>query len=58
MDKCKVTTKHSNRRTADLVLFNDNYVPANYPRPHKQIYALYYIETPPHTIRIPDPGII
>lgn len=54
--KCRLTTKYSERQTADAVIFNDKYIPTDEPRPPKQIYALYYIESPPHTSIIPVSG--
>lgn len=56
VDKCRLSTFYPDRKTADLILFFDNYVPANYPRPEKQIFALYYDESPPHTKRIRKQG--
>lgn len=56
VNNCRLTTKHSNRQTADLVLFHGYYVDIGYPRSPEQIYALYYIESPPHTSIIEYPG--
>lgn len=54
--KCRLTTKHENRPNADLVLFHEHYIDTHLPRPKNQIYALYNIESPLHTVRIPYPG--
>lgn len=60
VQKCRlVSTNHNReRRTADLVLFHEHYIKSYYQRPANQIYALYNIESPPHTARIRTPGAV
>lgn len=59
VQKCRLTTNHAReRRTADLVLFHEHYIKSHYERPTHQIYALYNIESPPHTARIRYPGAV
>lgn len=57
VNKCRLTTNHDERRTADLVIFRDHYVPTQYSRPSQQIYAFYTWESPHHAItQVPYPG--
>lgn len=56
VDKCRLTNRFSERNYADLILFNEKYVATNDPRPKNQIYALYIMESPPHTPSISYPG--
>lgn len=59
VQKCRLTTNHAReRRTADLVLFHEHYIKSYHPRPANQVYALYNIESPPHTARIRHPGAV
>lgn len=59
VQKCRLTTNHNHeRRTADLVLFHEHYIKSYYERPANQIYALYNIESPPHTAHIRYPGAV
>lgn len=58
VQKCRLTTNHAERRTADLVLFHEHYIKTYYQRPANQIYALYNIESPPHTAQIRLPGTV
>lgn len=56
--KCRLTTELAEKENADLVLFHDKYVPANYSRPSKQIYAMYYTKSPQHSSFVQHPGEI
>lgn len=56
VNKCRLTTNHRERQSADLVLFHEHYHETHLPRPPNQVYALYNIESPLHTARIPHPG--
>lgn len=58
VQKCRLTTNRAERRTADLVLFHEHYIKTIHQRPANQIYALYNIESPPHTARIPYQGSV
>lgn len=54
-NKCRWTTKISEKETADLVLFINKYV-SPIKRRLSQIYALYLSESPPHTSPLPNTG--
>lgn len=53
---CELTSDDLRRNVSDLVLFNDRYIPPDGPRPPNQIYALYNMESPPHTTSVLHPG--
>lgn len=56
VNKCRLSTKHSERKTADLVVFHEHYVDTNCVRSPQQIYAFFHLEAPPYTSRIKYPG--
>lgn len=59
VQSCRLTTNHAReRRRADLVLFHEHYIKSYHERPANQVYALYNIESPPHTARIRYPGAV
>lgn len=53
---CILTSNDFKRNISDLVLFNAQYTTTNEPRPPNQIYAMYYMESPPHSPTVLHPG--
>lgn len=56
VQKCRLTTNRYERHIVDLVLFHEHYVESYHARPKNQIYAVFNMESPVHTVRIPYPG--
>ncbi|XP_037037284.1 glycoprotein 3-alpha-L-fucosyltransferase A-like [Bradysia coprophila] len=57
VDKCRFTTDPVHVPKADLVIFYERYVRLNYTRPPNQIYAIFHLESPFHTARMPYPDV-
>lgn len=56
VDRCRLTANRSERSIADMIIFQDTFVPTNGTRPPKQIYALYHTENPFSTSPFTNPG--
>lgn len=53
---CRVTDNIDESNTADLIFFHEYYVSLPRRRSLEQIYALYHLESPPHTRIVVQPG--
>ncbi|XP_055297148.1 glycoprotein 3-alpha-L-fucosyltransferase A-like [Sitodiplosis mosellana] len=58
VDACRITDDAKERKNADLVMFNNDYIPSNETRPPKQLYAMYYTEPPVFTNNLDRPDVI
>ena len=56
VDACRFTDDPKERKNANLVLFNNNYLHSNETRPPKQLYAIFYSESPMSTQHVDHPG--
>ncbi|XP_055309263.1 glycoprotein 3-alpha-L-fucosyltransferase A-like [Sitodiplosis mosellana] len=58
VDACRFTVDPKERKTADLVMFANQFLHSNENRPPKQLYAMYYSEPPFFTPLLDQPDAI
>lgn len=56
VNRCKLTANREIANHADLILYKDYYIPTDAPRSPRQLFMMFFLESPYHTqhIKFPD----
>lgn len=52
VDSCTITSNRAESMDADAIFFKDHFVHPGHHKPHRQVWALYFLECPYHTQHI------